>query len=133
MLFCMLVRCQNKLCLVQGSLFFTRSTLSRIHTPTTQHTHGSTQRCDSLFDLCVPSMRISLGEAHIDVQSAEEDAAIYVLPSSSIPFASLLSARAVSLPSSIVHAKFQHSTGPHHHRLVLFINVNYSLRTSLKQ
>ena len=46
---------------------------------------------------------------------------------------SLLSDHVALLPSSIEHARFHCNTNSHHHRLVLFINVNYSLRSSLKQ
>ena len=48
-------------------------------------------------------------------------------------YSSLLSVRAVLIPSSIEHARFHDSTNTHHHRLVLFRIVNYSLRSSLKQ
>ena len=48
-------------------------------------------------------------------------------------YSSLLSVRAVLIPSSIEHARFHDSTNAHHHRLVLFRIVNYSLRSSLKQ
>ena len=45
----------------------------------------------------------------------------------------LLSVCAASLSSSIWNARVPHSTNPHPHRLVLSKNVNYSLRSSLKQ